>query len=113
MFLISFTNPFKGNVKPPRFKKHILLSSCMVLSSNLSEFQPYSTRTATNKCLRTPKPDLYIMKHSFQYSGPFLRNKLYSIYYTYFLQTLFETICHDLVFFLLGACVIIMFLHII
>ena len=79
MFLISFTNPFKGNVKPPRFKKHILLSSCMVLSSNLkyvSEFQPYSSRTATNKCLRTPKPDLSIMKHSFQYSGPFLRNKL-------------------------------------
>ena len=36
------------------------------LSSNLkdvSDFQPYSTRTAINKCLRTQKPDLSIMKH--------------------------------------------------
>ena len=49
------------------------------LSSSLkyvSDSQPYSTRTAINKCLRTPKPDLSIMKHSFQYSGPFLWNTL-------------------------------------
>ena len=49
------------------------------LSSNLkyvSDSQPYFTRTAINKCLRTPKPDLSIMKHSFQYSGPFLWNTL-------------------------------------
>ena len=49
------------------------------LSSNLkyvSDSQPYSTRTAINKCLRTPKPDLSIMKHSFQYSGPFFWNTL-------------------------------------
>ena len=49
------------------------------LSSNLkyvSDSQPYSTRTAIKKCLRTPKPDLSIMKQSFQYSGPFLWNTL-------------------------------------
>ena len=48
------------------------------LSSNLkyvSDSLPYSTRTAINKYLRT-KPDLSIMKHSFQYSGPFLWNTL-------------------------------------
>ena len=42
----------------------------------VSDAQTYSTRTAINKCLRTPKPDLSIMKHSFQYSGPFLWNTL-------------------------------------
>ena len=49
------------------------------LSSSLkyvSDSQPYSTHTAIYKCLRTPKPDLSIMKHSFQYSGPFLWNTL-------------------------------------
>ena len=78
------------------------------LSSNLkyvSDSQPNSTRTAIKKCLRTPKPDLSIMKQSFQYSGPFLWNTLptnvtQSTTLVNFLQTLFETICHDLVFFL-------------